>query len=344
MNKGRFEKLKESISNDSKLILNEIWNYNFKSDRKCILTSSLSYKFGKKTVYNSLSSLNTSVLKEFSDNGRKRCYLTFLGMLLTSEGEQSIDLFLKYLSFIQNNLRNNFEFSEIKSEEVYENCNFSEEQQKIFTKLLWVSHFTDGGGGGGTNWKFGIPSYMENELALEENIEEFFFRYVFEYNNESLPSLYEEREGRLIANNEKSPFSFITDNKLRTLIEKDWAEVTSIFYVRAWKSCVLLCGSILEGILINELNKNLQAANTEYQTRRSKNAPNLDKWDLVDLVEVANKLNVFPKGTFHLTHAIREFRNLIHPGKQLREHLEITEEQAHIAFNTIKDLQKEKNK
>ena len=203
---------------------------------------------------------------------------------------------------------------------------------------------TDGGSGNGTNWKFGIPSYMENELVLEENIKEFFFRYVFEYNKETLPCLYEEREDRLKPINEKSLFSFITDNKLRELIEKDWKEINSVFYAGAWKSCVLLCGSVLEGILINELSKVLQRANVEYQNQKKKNAPTLDRWDLIDLVDVANKLNVFSKRTFYLTHAIREFRNLIHPGKQLREHLEITEEQAHIVFNAIKDLQKEKNK
>jgi hypothetical protein len=342
----KFDKLKDLLSDDTKSIINEIWEEYIKSemfDRKWILTSKLIFKFGKEIFIASLGSLNTSILKEYSDNGRRRCYLTFLGMLLTSEGKQTIDLFIKYLSFIQKNLRDDSGFNKIKSENVYKELGLTNKQQQIFTRFLWASRFTDGGGGGGTSWEFGIPAYMENNLILEDNLREFFFRYVFEYSEEKLPSLLDLRESKYRKKKEKSAFSFIADKKLRNLIEKDWEEINAIFNVNAWKSCVLLCGSILEGILINELKRNQPIANQEYQRLKNRNAPVLDRWDLVDLVEISNRLQLFPKGTIHLNHAIREFRNLVHPGKQLREHIEVTEEQAVIAFNTIKELQKIKN-
>src|SRR4051812_35786047 len=109
----KFNKIKESISKETKLILDEIWNYNLDSDRKWILTSQLHHKFGKEVVIKSLCSLNSSIVKEFSDIGRKRCYLTFLGMLLTSDGEKSIDLFIDYLSFTQMHLRGDLGVSKI---------------------------------------------------------------------------------------------------------------------------------------------------------------------------------------------------------------------------------------
>ena len=343
----KFNKIKESISNETKIVLDEIWIYHFESEssRDWILTSRLSYKFGKEVIAEILSSLNTSVLKEISDNGRKKCYLTFLGMLLTTYGEGFIDSFINYLSVIQRNLRGDLEFAKIKSDDVYKHLNFvEEEQKKIFTKLLWASHFKDGGGGSGNNWEFGITSVMENELALEENLREFFFRHVFEYLDEKNPASFEEREKSYKPQKEKSSFWFIKDKKLRELIENDWNEINSIFYAQAWKSSIILCGSVLEGLLINELKPNIQNANQEYQTLKSKTAPVLEKWDLADLVEVASKLQLFPKGTIHLTHAVREFRNLVHPGKLLREHIKVTEEQAVIAFNAVKDFQKSKNK
>ena len=322
----KFNKIKESISEETKGILNEILSHNLKSDREWILTSRLIHKFKEDIVLKSLGSLNTNIVKEFSDNGRKRCCLTFLGMLLTSEGERSIDLFINYLSFAQKNLQSDFEFSKIESKDIYKNFNFSEEQQKIFTKLLFASHFIDGGGGNETNWSFGVPSFMENELVLENNLREFFFRYVFEYEDKKLPTLLEEREKRYKPQKEKSSFWFIKDKKLRTLIENDWNEINSVFYAQAWKSCIILCGSVLEGLLINELKPYLQNANQAYQILKKKTAPVLEKWDLGDLIEVANQLQLFSKGTIHLTNAVREFRNLVHPGKQLREHIKVTEE------------------
>lgn len=55
-------------------------------------------------------------------------------------------------------------------------------------------------------------------------------------------------------------FSFIKDAVLREQLRADWQEAQRVFDVQAWKSCLVLCGGILEGMLFDMLRQDKQAA------------------------------------------------------------------------------------
>lgn len=116
-------------------------------------------------------------------------------------------------------------------------------------------------------------------------------------------------------------FAFVKDNDLRQIIERDYRELRQkVFPSQAWKSTVVLAGSILEALLYDQLS-------TDPTIRASAianpHAPNKDllagKWTLADLIEVSVDLGMLPKErakTFD--QILRDYRNFVHPKKELR--------------------------
>jgi hypothetical protein len=338
---SKIDELRTNLTEDQRRVINTTWIYELEKNTQ-IPTSALYHRLGKDMAASALKSLNGSIVREYSGNGTPRCGLTFLGKLLTDQGEEGKDLLTKVLSYVQSNLRTDPEFNEISSEKLKEGFDFTDDQIHTLWQYLFHSPFSGGGGGGSSGgWKFGVSYYMRNDLPLEEDLSVYFEKYALEEYDPNLPVLYNERNQYLTDKNKgsvRSEFWFITDADLQKLLEQDWQEAQRVQGVGAWKSCLLLCGSILEGILMNALNQDWVNSSAEFSRRKKKPAPPVNEWDLVDLVEVANRLRMFPKGTIYLSNAVREFRNLIHPGRQIREHIQVTEEQATIAINSVRIL------
>lgn len=56
---------------------------------------------------------------------------------------------------------------------------------------------------------------------------------------------------------------------------------------------------------------------------------------MADLINVAVELKLVSAGVEKLSHPIREFRNLIHPGNEIRNDLQFGQEEARIALEGI---------
>lgn len=82
-------------------------------------------------------------------------------------------------------------------------------------------------------------------------------------------------------------------------------------------SAVFLSGGTLEGLLAFALKRREAEAVEEYNKKNRTSRP-LTEWALNDLVDVALKLKLIGEGSAKAAQAVRDFRNLIHPGKLLR--------------------------
>lgn len=82
---------------------------------------------------------------------------------------------------------------------------------------------------------------------------------------------------------------------------------------------ILLCGSMIEGILLGAAFKNaLDFTNTSCSPKYQGGKPlPLQKWKLGNLIDVACQLNLLGQDSKKFSHALREFRNYIHPYKQM---------------------------
>ncbi|MFA5180593.1 MAG: hypothetical protein WC405_04685 [Syntrophales bacterium] len=118
---------------------------------------------------------------------------------------------------------------------------------------------------------------------------------------------------------------FITDPDLSEALRIDLGSTNLALSNGEWKAATVLAGSIVEALLLWALQ---QRTTTEIQNAivdlKSKsvsinhNASNLEDWLLYELIEVSEKLKIIIADTAKQARLAKDFRNLIHPGRNIR--------------------------
>ena len=131
-------------------------------------------------------------------------------------------------------------------------------------------------------------------------------------------------------------FLFITDTDLRNIIKRDYVELrTILFPAGAWKSVVIISGSILEAILFDALTKD---AATKGKATSSTKAPKgaIDDWGLFMLIEVATDIGIFSSERANtIDQVLRDYRNFVHPKKEIRAAHPCSEAEAFLAIGAL---------
>jgi len=108
----------------------------------------------------------------------------------------------------------------------------------------------------------------------------------------------------------KINFDFISDDNFRDILQRDFEELNKCIEIKASKSVLILSGSIIEAIL------------TDYFINfppEDKSPRNILGMTLYDLLELGAKKNLISQSTKELSTVIRNYRNLIHPGREIRK-------------------------
>lgn len=131
---------------------------------------------------------------------------------------------------------------------------------------------------------------------------------------------------------ESRDFAFVKDSHLRQILERDYKEIQQAFRARCWKSVIILSGSAIEAILLDCLKSDPTHAAS---ASKAPNKPDLSRWDLNELIDVCVELDFVKSGVEKLSHSVREYRNLVHPGNEIRNRLVFGQEEARIAFEVL---------
>src|SRR5947209_3270960 len=131
----------------------------------------------------------------------------------------------------------------------------------------------------------------------------------------------------MTAQRDASVFGFVTDDDLRASLDADYAELTKAVSGGLWKSAHVLAGSIIEAVLIDYLlavrHKNL-------------GDDELLKFDLGKAITACRDEGILTEETVNLCTVVRQYRNLIHPGRVKRLSVEVDEQRATVAFSLVK--------
>lgn len=119
-------------------------------------------------------------------------------------------------------------------------------------------------------------------------------------------------------------FRWLSDADLKAIVQRDYAELEAILVPDgAWKSAVVMAGSILEAILVDLLTKDaarLAAAKASTKVPKDKGVPKPESdWTLHNLIEIATDIKLIPADrskTFD--QVLRDYRNFVHPRKEIR--------------------------
>jgi hypothetical protein len=103
-------------------------------------------------------------------------------------------------------------------------------------------------------------------------------------------------------------FSFVAHDRIRTIIERDYAELQGLDPEDATKSVLVLCGSIIEGLLLDAI---VTSGHWTYQEASER--------FLKDMIHPARIQGIIQHD--NLSEVLRVFRNLIHPAREIRDNL-----------------------
>lgn len=140
----------------------------------------------------------------------------------------------------------------------------------------------------------------------------------------------------------KRNFSFICDPQVKEIVERDYYELNEfLFPNRAWKSTIIMAGSILEAVLFHILtcdNKTLNRALSSKCAPRKKNIKK-GEWNLRDLIDVAENIKLITRELARANQdVIREYRNFIHPQKEIRSKHPPSEGNAQMAIGALNNV------
>jgi len=124
-----------------------------------------------------------------------------------------------------------------------------------------------------------------------------------------------------------SIFDFITDEEFRNSLESDYKEMNRCFESEAWKAVHVLAGSITEAVLIDYL---VSQGIIDRGTALS--------LDLGGSIKLCGDNGIISRRSVDLSSVIKEYRNLIHPGRQIRLNEEVSPESARVALAVVQIL------
>lgn len=115
-------------------------------------------------------------------------------------------------------------------------------------------------------------------------------------------------------------FSLKVESRLGGILSDRWSEVQRCIDGEAYLAATILMGSLLEGILLSVLCRYPQEANLSTvapKNSRMGQVLKFHEWTLAQMIDVAHDLEWIDLDVMKFSHALRDFRNFIHPHEQM---------------------------
>jgi hypothetical protein len=135
-------------------------------------------------------------------------------------------------------------------------------------------------------------------------------------------------------------FDFISDKKFRELLIRDFQELKNCIESKSVKSVLVLSGSIIEAVLTEFFIQFPPNGKTEQQILSS---------TLNNLIDWAAQEGVISEKEKNLASVVKDYRNLIHPGREIRkgekfdfDSAKISESVLNIIIDSVKSVYLEK--
>lgn len=140
--------------------------------------------------------------------------------------------------------------------------------------------------------------------------------------------------------------ALIPDPKMQAILTRRWNECVTCLNAPAPMAATVMMGGLLEGLLLARANKEpdqgrlFKAKATPLDKNTSKPLP-LKGWMLKNFIDVAHELKWITKSARDVSSVLGEYRNYIHPQKELSHGVELTPEDATIMWEVAKSISKQ---
>jgi hypothetical protein len=137
---------------------------------------------------------------------------------------------------------------------------------------------------------------------------------------------------------------FMRRADLRKIVERDYAELQRVKIASAAKSRYVLCGGLIEALLLDALlceEAKAKAANKSPKLKGGSQTKPLLDWNLGELIDVVVELHIIETDAEQFSHGVRNYRNLIHPGKEIQSSQKVAIEEADISEKVLEIIMRE---
>lgn len=137
--------------------------------------------------------------------------------------------------------------------------------------------------------------------------------------------------------------SLIKDEKMRSILINRWNECTKCIEADAPLSSLIMMGGMLEAILLARINAHANKAeiinskSAPIDKKTSKVSP-LQEWTLKNYIDVSRELNWITQSTKDIGEVLRDYRNYIHPYKELSHGIKISKSDAELFWQITKSI------
>ena len=139
---------------------------------------------------------------------------------------------------------------------------------------------------------------------------------------------------------------FVDDALFRRTLSVDIAAAHRALAHGEWKASTVLAGSVVEALCLWAIRREVRDAAVETAQRLQREgllgrrgvAEGVLQWHAPALIEVAFARGLIGQDTVQVARTTKDYRNVIHPGRELRTGQQCTEGIAHIAIGAMKRI------
>lgn len=129
------------------------------------------------------------------------------------------------------------------------------------------------------------------------------------------------------------------DSSVIDILNSRIIEIKSSIKAKSALSCVILCGSVLEGILLGVATSKMKEFNQceiSPKNKESQKVLAFNDWTLSNFIDVSHNLGFLGLDVKKYSHSLRDFRNYIHPYQQMASRFNPDIETAKISWQVLK--------
>lgn len=132
----------------------------------------------------------------------------------------------------------------------------------------------------------------------------------------------------------------ISDTAMREILSRDLFECALAIVSGQDKMATIMCGSISEALIMQKITgKQIEKYDiSEISRHQQAEKYPIRNMGLNELLYVADQLKILDKNAYHLGHYIRDYRNVVHPAKEIRMKEQITHDNVLIMWSVLKRL------
>jgi len=134
----------------------------------------------------------------------------------------------------------------------------------------------------------------------------------------------------------------ISDAAMQKILNARWTECVKCIAADLPLSATVMMGGLLEALLLSRINretdkKSIFTAKTAPKDRSGKTKP-LSEWMLKDFIEIVHELGWISVSAKDVGAVLRDYRNYIHPQKQLSHGVHLTPDDAKLFWEISKSM------